>query len=154
MSDDNSKSEGKKGKTGPIGVDEQFKFLIACIRHGVNGKINFDEVVKECSIVSKGAAAKRYERLMKAHDISPQAHPNPSDNSVTATKRKIGTAKESNTAAAKKRKAMESDNVSNNGDEEEPTGKKKKYKVEKKSEAKVDVKNEEKEESPGAGSGP
>ncbi|MCJ1244214.1 hypothetical protein MMC30_001412 [Trapelia coarctata] len=49
--------------------DEQFKFLISCIRWSNNGKVDFTEVAKECKIVTKGAAAKRYERLMKAHNI-------------------------------------------------------------------------------------
>ncbi|KAI1347731.1 hypothetical protein F5Y01DRAFT_318488 [Xylaria sp. FL0043] len=52
-------------------IDGQFRFLISCIRHSVSGKVDFEEVRKECDIVSKGAAAKRYERLMKAHGISP-----------------------------------------------------------------------------------
>ncbi|KAF3070555.1 hypothetical protein GL218_00708 [Daldinia childiae] len=52
-----------------LDVDSQFKFLIVCIKHSTAGKIDFGEVAKECEIVSKGAAAKRYERLMKAHGI-------------------------------------------------------------------------------------
>ncbi|KAI1139712.1 hypothetical protein F5Y05DRAFT_411898 [Hypoxylon sp. FL0543] len=54
----------------PLDVDSQFKFLIACIKHSTAGKVDFNEVAKECEIISKGAAAKRYERLMKAHGIS------------------------------------------------------------------------------------
>ncbi|KAI0850127.1 hypothetical protein F5Y00DRAFT_268621 [Daldinia vernicosa] len=52
-----------------LDVDSQFKFLIVCIKHSTAGKVDFAEVAKECEIVSKGAAAKRYERLMKAHGI-------------------------------------------------------------------------------------
>ncbi|KAI0131227.1 hypothetical protein F4814DRAFT_445368 [Daldinia grandis] len=52
-----------------LDVDSQFKFLIVCIKHSTAGKIDFTEVAKECEIVTKGAAAKRYERLMKAHGI-------------------------------------------------------------------------------------
>ncbi|KAI1097116.1 hypothetical protein F4804DRAFT_339528 [Jackrogersella minutella] len=55
----------------PLDVDSQFKFLIVCIKHSSLGKVDFTEVAKELSIISKGAAAKRYERLMKAHGISP-----------------------------------------------------------------------------------
>ncbi|KAI0378363.1 hypothetical protein F5Y04DRAFT_283877 [Hypomontagnella monticulosa] len=51
-------------------IDSQFKFLIVCIKHSTGGRIDFVEVAKECDIVSKGAAAKRYERLMKAHGIT------------------------------------------------------------------------------------
>ncbi|KAF6232261.1 hypothetical protein HO173_009644 [Letharia columbiana] len=53
----------------PASNEEQFKFLISCIRYSNNGKVDFTEVAKECNIVSKGAAAKRYERMMKANGI-------------------------------------------------------------------------------------
>ncbi|KAM0805330.1 hypothetical protein BDR22DRAFT_969069 [Usnea florida] len=53
----------------PASNEEQFKFLISCIRYSNNGKVDFTEVAKECGIVSKGAAAKRYERMMKANGI-------------------------------------------------------------------------------------
>ncbi|KAL9099270.1 MAG: hypothetical protein Q9163_005212 [Psora crenata] len=63
-------------------IDEQFRFLICCIRHSDNGKVslvvvkkslsvNFEKVANECDIVSKRAAAMRYERMMKAHGIHP-----------------------------------------------------------------------------------
>ncbi|RYP69942.1 hypothetical protein DL771_005802 [Monosporascus sp. 5C6A] len=54
----------------PIDTESQFKFLIACIKHSQAGKVDFAAVANECEIVSKGAAAKRYERLMKQHGIS------------------------------------------------------------------------------------
>ncbi|XXG97661.1 hypothetical protein Hte_003968 [Hypoxylon texense] len=53
-----------------LDVDSQFKFLIVCIKHSTAGRVDFVEVAKECGIVTKGAAAKRYERLMKAHGIT------------------------------------------------------------------------------------
>ncbi|KAL8914289.1 MAG: hypothetical protein Q9171_001071 [Xanthocarpia ochracea] len=142
MSGDNPNATDKKvkAKAGALGVDDQFKFLIACIRHGVNGKINFEEVAKECSIVTKGAAAKRYERLMKAHDISLQGPPNPRDASGMT-----GTPKEAN-AAAKKRKAAESD-------DEQPTPAEKK-KAKKAPKAKDIVVKSEEDESPEASSVP
>ncbi|KAL2160340.1 hypothetical protein VTH06DRAFT_1513 [Thermothelomyces fergusii] len=52
-------------------TEAQFKFLLCCIKHSTAGKINFDNVAQELDIVSKAAAAKRYERLLKAHNISP-----------------------------------------------------------------------------------
>ncbi|EGO56779.1 hypothetical protein NEUTE1DRAFT_138874 [Neurospora tetrasperma FGSC 2508] len=52
-------------------VAGQMNFLLTCIKHSTNGKINWTEVAEELSIVSKAAAAKRYERLLKAHDIQP-----------------------------------------------------------------------------------
>ncbi|KAH7370832.1 hypothetical protein BKA65DRAFT_545530 [Rhexocercosporidium sp. MPI-PUGE-AT-0058] len=54
----------------PASNEEQFKFLISCIRYSNNGKVDFGQVAKECKIVSKGAAAKRYERMMRAHGIA------------------------------------------------------------------------------------
>ncbi|MCJ1231948.1 hypothetical protein MMC12_008627 [Toensbergia leucococca] len=60
----------------PVTNSENFKFIVSCMRHTNNdGKVNFDEVAKECSVVTKGAAAKRYKRLMKAHNI--QQSPSP-----------------------------------------------------------------------------
>ncbi|PLB41542.1 uncharacterized protein BDW47DRAFT_122584 [Aspergillus candidus] len=50
-----------------ISEQDATKFLLSCVRHSNNGKINFEEVATECGITSKGAAAKRYERLVKAH---------------------------------------------------------------------------------------
>ncbi|KAL2066661.1 hypothetical protein VTL71DRAFT_2733 [Oculimacula yallundae] len=57
----------------PASNEEQFKFLISCIRYSNNGKVDFTQVAKECKIVSKGAAAKRYERMMRAHGIASNA---------------------------------------------------------------------------------
>ncbi|KAK4250140.1 hypothetical protein C7999DRAFT_29389 [Corynascus novoguineensis] len=54
-----------------IDTEAQFKFLLCCIKHSAAGKVNFDNVAQELDIVSKAAAAKRYERLLKAHNISP-----------------------------------------------------------------------------------
>ncbi|KAI9825231.1 MAG: hypothetical protein M1832_001265 [Thelocarpon impressellum] len=85
--------------------EEQFKFLISCIRHANNSKVDFAEVAKECGIVTKGAAntislcarAKRYERMMKAHGIAPnggavRGAPSPSgpkrDGSATSSKKR------------------------------------------------------------------
>ncbi|KAE8152427.1 hypothetical protein BDV25DRAFT_137876 [Aspergillus avenaceus] len=49
-----------------VSETEQLQFLLSCIRHSKNGKVDFDSVAKECNIVTKGAASKRYERLIKA----------------------------------------------------------------------------------------
>ncbi|KAK3903355.1 hypothetical protein C8A05DRAFT_32895 [Staphylotrichum tortipilum] len=54
-----------------IDTEAQFKFLLCCIKHSAAGKVNFDNVAAELEIVSKAAAAKRYERLLKAHNITP-----------------------------------------------------------------------------------
>ncbi|GIJ84731.1 hypothetical protein Asppvi_003582 [Aspergillus pseudoviridinutans] len=52
----------------PTNPDETVQFLLSCIRYSNSGKVDFSEVAKECNIVSKGAAAKRYERLIKAYN--------------------------------------------------------------------------------------
>ncbi|KAK2805119.1 hypothetical protein FQN50_006364 [Emmonsiellopsis sp. PD_5] len=54
-----------------VSAEEQFSFLISCVKHSNNGKVDFTEVAKDCNIVTKGAAAKRYERMMKANGINP-----------------------------------------------------------------------------------
>ncbi|PNY28830.1 Uncharacterized protein TCAP_01249 [Tolypocladium capitatum] len=51
-------------------VSEQVKFLVSCIRNATSGKPDFSAVATELEIVSKAAAQKRYERLLKAHDIN------------------------------------------------------------------------------------
>ncbi|KAK1761172.1 hypothetical protein QBC47DRAFT_397145 [Echria macrotheca] len=56
-----------------VDYESQFRFLLACIKHSANGKVNFTAVADELGIVSKAAAAKRYERLLKAHDILPSS---------------------------------------------------------------------------------
>ncbi|OJD27631.1 hypothetical protein ACJ73_00964 [Blastomyces percursus] len=59
----------------PGGSDEQLTFLLKCVKYSSNGKVDFDQVARECNIVTKGAAAKRYERLMKANGINPNCAP-------------------------------------------------------------------------------
>ncbi|PHH71711.1 hypothetical protein CDD80_5049 [Ophiocordyceps camponoti-rufipedis] len=49
---------------------EQVKFLVCCINHANAGKPDFDAVAKELGIVSKAAAGKRYERLVKAYGVT------------------------------------------------------------------------------------
>ncbi|KXX81210.1 hypothetical protein MMYC01_201376 [Madurella mycetomatis] len=72
-----------------LDTEAQFKFLLCCIKHSTAGKVtpapfypsstathheqfqvNFNEVASELGIISKAAAAKRYERLLKSHDIT------------------------------------------------------------------------------------
>ncbi|EAW08481.1 uncharacterized protein ACLA_032160 [Aspergillus clavatus NRRL 1] len=68
--------------------DETVQFLIACIKFSNSGKVDFAEVAKECNIVTKAAAAKRYERLMKAHNASPIAKGSASDTGTDASPKK------------------------------------------------------------------
>ncbi|KAI0518293.1 hypothetical protein F5B22DRAFT_654191 [Xylaria bambusicola] len=86
-------------------TDSQFRFLISCIRHSSAGKVDFEEVRKECDIISKGAAAKRYERLMKAHGIAP----NSAANGVKKEDKDPETPKKAKSRATKKRKLQEVD---------------------------------------------
>ncbi|KAJ6262210.1 hypothetical protein Dda_3015 [Drechslerella dactyloides] len=50
--------------------EDQFLFLISCIKNATNGKPDFNLVAKERGIVNRKAAQKRYARLMKAHGVS------------------------------------------------------------------------------------
>ncbi|KAF3911990.1 hypothetical protein AA313_de0207021 [Arthrobotrys entomopaga] len=51
-------------------TDDQFMFLISCIKHSKNGRPDFELVAKERGIVTKGAASKRFSRMMKHHGIA------------------------------------------------------------------------------------
>ncbi|KAK4043588.1 hypothetical protein C8A01DRAFT_12887 [Parachaetomium inaequale] len=103
-----------------IDTEAQFKFLLCCIKHSAAGKVNFDNVAQELQIVSKAAAAKRYERLLKAHNIT------------LATARKGGAAAnadaaedsgEPKTPASKKRKRATASTAKKDEDEETPVKK-------------------------------
>ncbi|KAI9671194.1 MAG: hypothetical protein M1817_003701 [Caeruleum heppii] len=100
----------------PTNNDDQFKFLISCIRHANNSKVNFAAVADECGVISKGAAAKRYERMMKAHGITPSGSASRGVPSAAPSKRETA-------AAAKKRKLGDDDGVEDN-DEVTPKVKK------------------------------
>ncbi|PVH80957.1 hypothetical protein DL98DRAFT_588015 [Cadophora sp. DSE1049] len=88
----------------PASNEEQFKFLISCIRYSNNGKVDFSQVAKECKIVSKGAAAKRYERMMRAHGIAPNAASVKSAPRSLKNERTESTPSSSTSPTAKKRK--------------------------------------------------
>ncbi|KAG7010101.1 hypothetical protein G7Y79_00001g003730 [Physcia stellaris] len=96
-------------------VESQFTFLISCIRHADNGKVDFEKVAKECDIISKGAAAKRYERLMKANGIHQAAQS--SGGTATSSLKRKATAESSN--KGKKRTIAESESQDNTGDDDE-----------------------------------
>ncbi|CAG7556689.1 unnamed protein product [Fusarium equiseti] len=106
---------------------DQIKFLVSCIGHSSNGRPDFQAVADELDIVTKAAAQKRYERMLKAHGISRPgalAAANNVDASAetppaTPTKRKAkgeaaGSAKKTRTPRAKARAKKES------SDDEEP----------------------------------
>ncbi|KAL8784692.1 MAG: hypothetical protein Q9195_008930 [Heterodermia aff. obscurata] len=102
-------------------VESQFAFLISCIRHANNGKVDFDKVAKECNVTSKGAAAKRYERLMKANGLHQPAHSN-RDVPISSAPRKNPS---DSSDKGKKRTFAEHQSEADNGDDDEelPKGK-------------------------------
>ncbi|KAG5977864.1 hypothetical protein E4U55_006476 [Claviceps digitariae] len=56
-----------KGTQDPA---DQVKFLVSCIGHTNNGRPDFTAVAEELGIVSKAAAQKRYERMLKANGVT------------------------------------------------------------------------------------
>ncbi|KAG9243729.1 hypothetical protein BJ878DRAFT_386758, partial [Calycina marina] len=54
----------------PFSSENQFRFLLSCIKHSNAGKVDFASVAKECGIVSRGAASKRYQRMLGLHGSS------------------------------------------------------------------------------------
>ncbi|EQL02144.1 hypothetical protein G6O67_001481 [Ophiocordyceps sinensis] len=61
---------------------EQIKFLVSCIHNATGGKPNFQAVADQLGIVTKAAAQKRYERLLKAHGVgAPTKSPNGTEES-------------------------------------------------------------------------
>ncbi|KAI1171638.1 hypothetical protein F4777DRAFT_564669 [Nemania sp. FL0916] len=87
-------------------IDSQFRFLISCIRNSTAGRVDFEEVRQECNIISKGAAAKRYERLMKAHNIAPGGG-SAATNGIKKEPKDSDDANKPKATAAKKRKLAE-----------------------------------------------
>ncbi|KAK2746199.1 hypothetical protein FQN57_003321 [Myotisia sp. PD_48] len=71
-----------------ISVEDQFAFLVSCIKHSNQGKVDFTLVASECGIVTKGAAAKRYERIIKGNGISGNGDNDNSPGSATQTPKK------------------------------------------------------------------
>ncbi|KAI1506292.1 hypothetical protein F5X99DRAFT_415527 [Biscogniauxia marginata] len=131
----------------PTDTESQFRFLISCIRHSSAGKVNFVEVANECAIISKGAAAKRYERLMKAHGIQPGGAPGSVKKETGDSKdtKDLKDAKEprgKGRAAAKKRKLAEVDDQADDVDEPVKTEVKGEVKSEVKLEDAMTVKSE------------
>ncbi|KAK8146789.1 hypothetical protein G3M48_002598 [Beauveria asiatica] len=118
-------------KTEP---QQNVRFLISCIRHSNGGKVDFEAVAKELGIVTKAAAAKRYERLIKAanKDSSSAAAPSDGDETPTkpaTTKRKALALSGPKASPAKKAKAA-------------PRGKKGKVKMEEKEDGEEETKAE------------
>ncbi|PHH80885.1 hypothetical protein CDD83_3658 [Cordyceps sp. RAO-2017] len=95
---------------------EQVKFLVSCIRHASNGKPDFAAVAEQLGIVSKAAAQKRYERMLKAHGVNGSkagANLKPADDAPTPqsspVKRKLAARRPARAAAAAKKPKKEPD---------------------------------------------
>ncbi|KAM3438443.1 hypothetical protein MY4824_003223 [Beauveria thailandica] len=117
-----------------IEPQQNVRFLISCIRHSNGGKVDFEAVAKELGIVTKAAAAKRYERLIKAanKDSSSAAAPSEGDETPTkpaTTKRKALALSGPKASPAKKAKAA-------------PRGKKGSVKMEEKEDGEEETKAE------------
>ncbi|KKY28453.1 hypothetical protein UCRPC4_g00622 [Phaeomoniella chlamydospora] len=78
-------------------TEEQLKFLICCVKHS-NARVDFEAVRLEFGIVTKGAAAKRYERLLKANiepsidrssESSPSQSPQPAKRPNSSNARRV-----------------------------------------------------------------
>ncbi|ETN43871.1 uncharacterized protein HMPREF1541_11002 [Cyphellophora europaea CBS 101466] len=74
--------------------EEQLKFLLVCVRYSNHGKIDFGAVAKECGVVSRGAASKRYGRLLRNSGILAARVPAPLPGEKRASKAAIARAPE------------------------------------------------------------
>ncbi|KAL8957306.1 MAG: hypothetical protein Q9193_005383 [Seirophora villosa] len=70
MSTHDSSTQTPSNSTLP---DEEVKFWVMCVRNSNNGKVDWAEVAKECNIVSPAAAAKRYQRSVRAVNLGKTA---------------------------------------------------------------------------------
>ncbi|KAL2205301.1 hypothetical protein CC79DRAFT_1359296 [Sarocladium strictum] len=92
---------------------DQVKFLVSCIGHTSNGRPDFQAVANELGIVSKAAAQKRYERMLKANGVTAKPASKDGSNSdekspKTSPKRKSNGDAKPKRPAAKKVKAESS----------------------------------------------
>ncbi|PFH60027.1 hypothetical protein XA68_11548 [Ophiocordyceps unilateralis] len=119
-------------------TNEQVNFLVSCIRNATGGKPDFSAVAEELGIVSKAAAHKRYERLLKAYGVSGQksATSKAKDHdeaSVTPQQTPVKRSTRRKLPSSRKRKADDVDSDSEQVEKKE-TGAKKRVKVEDNSE--------------------
>ncbi|GAB1313051.1 hypothetical protein MFIFM68171_03261 [Madurella fahalii] len=119
-----------------LDTEAQFKFLLCCIKHSTAGKVNFNEVASELGIISKAAAAKRYERLLKSHDITVSTPRKPGKGATSGKdnhdNENDGETKGVKTPASKKRKrGQASAAVKDDEDEDETPVKKERGTVKK-----------------------
>ncbi|KAF2430427.1 hypothetical protein EJ08DRAFT_660892 [Tothia fuscella] len=86
----------------PTSSEETVKFLIACIKNTESRKVDFQKVADQLDIVSKAAAAKRYERILKASEKTASEPTDHADAPATTPKSTKKGTKKSNPAATPK----------------------------------------------------
>ncbi|KAI1325926.1 hypothetical protein F5Y16DRAFT_400955 [Xylariaceae sp. FL0255] len=121
-----------------VDQDSQVDFLVSCIQHGVNGKIDFEAVRQDCGIVSKGAAAKRYERILKTRGVNARVK---TEGSAATPPNGAKGAKATKAAAKGNKKRKLKDISSDSNDDDEPV-KEEPVKGEFKNEDAITVKSE------------
>ncbi|KAM3531787.1 hypothetical protein NHJ13051_000523 [Beauveria bassiana] len=154
----------KSTKSPRIEPQQSVRFLISCIQHNNGGKVHypnysqvyepvytgwsltleqvdFDAVAKELGIVTRAAAAKRYERLLKSSKDSDK----PTDTTAGAAAPSDGDEKPAKPAkpATTKRKALTISTPKDSPSKKAkaaPRGKKGKVKVEEKEDAEEETK--------------
>ncbi|KHO02048.1 uncharacterized protein MAM_01049 [Metarhizium album ARSEF 1941] len=111
---------------------EQVKFLVSCIGHTNNGRPDFAAVADELGIVTKAAAQKRYERMLKANGVTAtKSPPKAADDGAmptpqsTPVKRKAAAPRIPGSAKKTKGKAGEEVKKESSGDEDTKEGVKK-----------------------------
>ncbi|KAL7944407.1 hypothetical protein V8C42DRAFT_326707 [Trichoderma barbatum] len=128
---------------------EQVRFLVSCIGHTTNGRPDFTLVAQELGIVSKAAAQKRYERMLKANGVNaskPAAKAGADDeNTPVSTPVKRKPAGAAGGSAKKKTKATKKEESDEDIKDTKPVPKTRASRVPKK-EQKEETKEETKEE--------
>ncbi|WZH46343.1 uncharacterized protein QYS62_007417 [Fusarium acuminatum] len=132
---------------------DQVKFLVSCIGHTTNGRPDFQSVADELSIVSKAAAQKRYERMLKAHGISrPGALAN-SDATPPTTPTKRKAKSEGPGSAAKRTPRSKAKKEDDEEEDVKPKASASKSKIKPKIKKEAEKEKEEKEEKEATESG-
>ncbi|EFW22914.1 conserved hypothetical protein [Coccidioides posadasii str. Silveira] len=104
--------------------EEQLNFLLSCVKHSNNGKVNFEAVATECEIVTKGAATPtenttpKKPRKTAASKAGTPKEKEPKSANATPRKRRGGKAA---TAASPTKKAKSAEKIKeeDSGDEGE-----------------------------------
>ncbi|KAF1981310.1 hypothetical protein K402DRAFT_458157 [Aulographum hederae CBS 113979] len=129
----------------PLDVNDKLEFLICCIQNTKDGKPDWTVVAQQCNIVSKEAAAKRYERMVKAVNVPKAKEDSNSGDNKAASPSKKAAAKPSSPIKKTPAKPRAPRKAKNAADGETPA-KRRKTAVKKSEESVVDD-DEEMEEA-------